>query len=236
AVLGGKRIAEQFPALSPVRAEVLGVGWDNIAMRVNSAFVFRFPRREIGATLLEGETRVMPVLAPLLPLPVPDHRFAGNATEKFPWPFAGYRMIPGQTADRANLSNERRNALARPLARFLKSLHSNTSVELERDNLGRFDMPHRKRQSKDRLMYIAKHRLIDDIAPLMEIVESAPFEYAARADAVVHGDLYSRHLLVDETGTLAGVIDWGDVHRGDRATDLAIAFTFLPPAARADFF
>jgi aminoglycoside phosphotransferase (APT) family kinase protein len=31
------------------------------------------------------------------------------------------------------------------------------------------------------------------------------------------------------------VIDWGDIHIGDRAVDLAIAFSFVPPRARKAF-
>jgi aminoglycoside phosphotransferase (APT) family kinase protein len=34
---------------------------------------------------------------------------------------------------------------------------------------------------------------------------------------------------------MCGVIDWGDVHLGDPALDLSIAFSFLPPGARAAF-
>src|SRR5205807_941090 len=51
----------------------------------------------------------------------------------------------------------------------------------------------------------------------------------------VHGDLYSRHLLVNESGMLCGVIDWGDVHLGDPALDISIALSFLPPKARPEF-
>src|SRR5262249_19031975 len=51
-----------------------------------------------------------------------------------------------------------------------------------------------------------------------------------------HGDLYARHLLVDDAGALSGVIDWGDVHLGLPWLDLSIAFGFLPPSARAAFF
>ena len=47
----------------------------------------------------------------------------------------------------------------------------------------------------------------------------------------VHGDLYARHLLLDETRLPSGVIDWGDVHLGDPALDLSVAISFLPPAA-----
>jgi phosphotransferase family enzyme len=47
--------------------------------------------------------------------------------------------------------------------------------------------------------------------------------------------IYVRHLLVDEARRLCGVIDWGDVHLGDPALDLSIAFSFLPPGARGAF-
>jgi len=52
---------------------------------------------------------------------------------------------------------------------------------------------------------------------------------------LVHGDLHVRHLLVDEGGALTGVIDWGDVCRADRAADLSLVWSLLPPAGRAAF-
>ena len=51
----------------------------------------------------------------------------------------------------------------------------------------------------------------------------------------MHGDLYARHLIVDAHHTVTGVLDWGDVHLGDPAIDLTLAFTFLPPEARDAF-
>jgi aminoglycoside phosphotransferase (APT) family kinase protein len=58
---------------------------------------------------------------------------------------------------------------------------------------------------------------------------------APAARALVHGDLYVRHLLVDDEASLCGVIDWGDLHIGHPAIDLAVAYGFLPPAARPTF-
>ena len=73
-------------------------------------------------------------------------------------------------------------------------------------------------------------------APSAPILDAAPAAYAPRADTLVHGDLYARHLLVDPAHQLAGVIDWGDVHLGDPAVDLMIVSTFLPPTGREPFF
>jgi len=66
-----------------------------------------------------------------------------------------------------------------------------------------------------------------------ETGEAPPWPHAPR---LVHGDLYARHVLLDDSLTACGVIDWGDAHLGDPALDLSIAFAFLPESARGSFF
>ena len=49
---------------------------------------------------------------------------------------------------------------------------------------------------------------------------------------MLHGDLYSRHLVVSAEGRLSGVIDWGDLCLGSRAIDLCVALTAFEAPAR----
>ena len=51
----------------------------------------------------------------------------------------------------------------------------------------------------------------------------------------VHGDLHPANVVVAD-GTLAGVVDFGDLFAGDPATDLAAAWVLLPAGAAARFF
>ena len=51
-----------------------------------------------------------------------------------------------------------------------------------------------------------------------------------------HGDLNVRHLLVDEAGRAAGVIDWGDLCLADPAIDLSIAYAGFAGQPRAELF
>jgi aminoglycoside phosphotransferase (APT) family kinase protein len=53
--------------------------------------------------------------------------------------------------------------------------------------------------------------------------------------AYLHGDLHLRHVLVDG-GSLAGIIDWGDMCVGDPSIDLQIAWSLLSDEGRASFF
>lgn len=225
----GEQFAEPFGGeLVPERVEPLGVGYDNTAYLVNGEWVFRFPRRQIAVPLIEREARFLPALAPRLPLPIPVPRWVGRPSERYPWPFAGHRLLRGRTAC-AGLGREARIAAAEPLARFLAALHAApVPAELPGDEIGRMNVPLRRARAHEALAGAPAPRL-------RAILDEAPDDAPRPPPVVAHGDLYARHILVDDAGALAGIIDWGDLHRGDPAVDLAIAHGFLPPEARAAF-
>ncbi|MBI2265246.1 MAG: phosphotransferase [Armatimonadetes bacterium] len=232
-------VEKQFPELSPVEIEIIGEGWDNTAFLINGKHLFRLPRRKTAVYGLETENRVLPLLAPHLSLPIPVPIFVGEPSEIYPFPFSGYRHIPGATACKAGLTTDERTVLAEPLAHFLKSLHR---VPLERiadlgiepDRIHRLDLEKRTpmlyqyMENLPKEMKVRKHKVA-------EIVDSASKTTFREVRAPVHGDLYFRHLLIGDDRNLAGVIDWGDVHLGNPAIDIAIAFGFLPPEGRERF-
>lgn len=51
----------------------------------------------------------------------------------------------------------------------------------------------------------------------------------------LHGDLHPANVVVQE-GTLAGVIDFGEMCAGDPATDLSAAWILLPAGTASRFF
>jgi aminoglycoside phosphotransferase (APT) family kinase protein len=229
-------VREQFPELGAGGIQPFGSGWDNTAYLLDGDIVFRFPRKQSTVALLERETRVLPRLAGWLPLDVPEPRWTGRPTERFPWPFAGYRRLPGVAADAANLSGEERMAAAAPLGAFLAALHAVPAegLDLPRDEVGRTAFAPRMPELETRLAHLREHGRIGDSAPWLRLFEGG-LPGPPPAPAVVHGDLYARHLLVDDGRRVSGVIDWGDLHAGDPALDLSIAYGFLPPRAREAF-
>ena len=229
--LARRLINEQFPELSASNIEPIGAGWDNTAYRVDDTWLFRFPRRQVAVPAIETECAVLPRIASPLPLTVPNPQFVGQPSDLFPWPFAGYRWIAGQTACVANLSDEERSAAAPPLASFLRTLHAlPVPAGAPADTLRRFDLELRNRYIEERLESAKKAGLVRADQPLLRILEDVPADWSPSETTLVHGDLYVRHIVVNVQREVSAIIDWGDVHAGEPAGDLSIAWSFLGAA------
>ena len=231
--LARRLIACQFPQVRLDSIALLGEGWDNTVWLVDGRWAFRFPRREFAIPGVERELAALPVLAPLLPLPIPAPVFAGAPTEEFPWPWFGAAHIPG--TEPLGLGEAERRALARPLARFLRALHTASVPGLPADPMRRADMAIRVPATEAALAGLETEGMWSTpptIAPLLAEARELP---PAEATVVAHGDLHVRHLVVDGAGGLTGVIDWGDVCRGDPSIDLSLLWSLLGPGGRADF-
>jgi len=231
-------IEEQFPSLAPADVILLGAGWDNTAFTVNGDYIYRFPRRTSALNLLLAESKVLPELAKRAPLPIPVPVYFGKPGDGYPWPFVGYRKLSGRTACQANLSDLQRTVIAEPLAQFLAAIHAipvedAIQIGVEPDKIRRMVMSHRKPQVRERLDRLVALGLTDTVDRwdwIFDFIDELPGPLA-----LVHGDLYVRHLLVDPHHRLSGIIDWGDIHLGPPAIDLSIAFSFLPPSAHTAF-
>ena len=219
-------ICEQFPSLAAEPVRPLGQGWDNTAWSVGP-WVFRFPQRPQTAPLLAREIRWLPRLAGRLPVAVPQPAFAGAPSADFPWPFMGHRHLPGQTACARSLTASQQQNLAVALGQLLRLLHRlpvPAGLPQERDD----------RTRPARLIAALRQRKASPavIASAVALQDTAPW----RGPPVwAHGDLYARHLLLDPAGQLCGIIDWGDLHAGDAAADLAVGFMQFGPGARQHF-
>ncbi len=200
---------EQF--FVPRSLRLLAEGWDNSVWLADERWVFRFPRRAVAVPLIRKEIAVLGELA--LPLRTPVPRFVGEA-------FFGAELIPGRELH----PGVDRDGLGAPLGAFLRALHSSeVSVSLPSDPFRRADMAFRVPKTREELGANAP-------AWLGDALDLSPVE----PSCVVHGDLHFRHLLIDR-GAISGVIDWGDVCRGDPSVDLPLYWCALSPAGREAF-
>lgn len=238
--LAKELIESQFPQLAPAKLKELGAGWDNTVYEANEQYVFRFPRRQIAVQLLETEKNLLPFIAEHVPLAIPVPMFVGKPTKNFKWPFLGYSKLHGTESSKTHLTDDERLNEAATLGAFLKALHNIDQDKARKlgapeDTLGRLDPKKRVPAAKEALLKLAQIELMKQPEKLCHILDDAAKQSGKVKTVLAHGDFYSRHFMVDDNRQIMGVIDWGDLHIGDAAIDIAAAHLFLPSAAHNAF-
>jgi len=236
-----RQLIGQFPELRVDSLRPLAEGWDRAIWLVNQRWLFGFPRRAIVVPGIEREMALLPLLAPLLPLPIPRPVFLGRPADGYPWPFFGSAYLPGQEACDVPLDGAARAAVALDVAAFLRRLHSDELAQaigaaaLPVDPNRRADMGHRVPMAREALQQVEHLGLWRPPALVTSVLEQAKRLPPTRQPlTVTHGDLHFRHLLVRD-GRASGVIDWIDLCRADPAIDLQLVWSFLPPSGRVAF-
>ena len=101
-------LAGQFPAWAGLAVErVESAGTVNAVYRLGEEMAVRLPRIAGGAKDVELEQRLLPRLAPALPVAVPEPIGLGGPAEGYPWPWSVYRWrecTPGRSPKAALLS------------------------------------------------------------------------------------------------------------------------------------
>jgi aminoglycoside phosphotransferase (APT) family kinase protein len=227
--LVGRLVAEQFPHLADLPiTEVRSTGTVNAIYRLGDRLCARLPRVREWAPDLDREWRWLPMLAPRLPLRVPEPVGRGRPGGSFPFSWAIYGWIDGQPyADRL-VDDERR--AAEDLAQFVVDLRRIDPVGAPRG--GR--RPLRELDAVTREAIESARGVIDADAAV------AAWERALRAPAWagspvwIHSDLLRPNVLVRD-GRVCAVIDFGGVGVGDPAADVIAAWSVFGRVGRGVF-
>ena len=222
-------LREQHPDLADLPLQSMDSGWDNAMFRLGDALAVRLPRRVATTKLIEHEQKWLPQLAPLLPIPVPAPVRTGQPADNYP---ARWSIVPWLKGRNADLCEPRADQAER-LAAFLCALHRPAPADAPFNPWRGVPLRERAEQIAERIRRLEQHTTLlnDDVVRIYHEAMSAPVDVAP---TWLHGDLHGGNLLVDD-GVISGVIDWGDMTSGDRATDLATLWmNFADRKARAN--
>lgn len=230
ALLAEKIIKNQFPELNLQSIRFLGEGWDNTVFLVNDKTVFRFPRREFGLGCLRDEIHIMPSVAQQMPTPVSFPVYVGTPSDGFPHVFAGYHFLPGTPISEIDFNILPHTHLLKQLAHALKALHAIDPGPLKKyipeDIRHRMNYENRKPRIIEDLNELEKTGHLHNKQTCLDMLDAFAPAFPVKAIAIVHGDLYSRHLLLQDKN-LSGIIDWGDVHYNTPAIDLSAIYSLF---------
>ncbi|MDA9271866.1 phosphotransferase [bacterium] len=234
-----RSLIESQHAITIKSIYALDEGWDNIAYLVNDTLIFRFPRRELGVVCIENEIALLPYIATQVSFSLSAPQWIGEPSDLYPYPFAGYPMIPGDPVSDIAQSFIADTQFAVILARWLAELHATPVTEhyaslIKGNQSWRYDVPHRVSRCKENLTNYEKYflELGFDKKTLLGTIASLPhLTFKEDKKSYLHGDLYSRHVMVNSSAfTPSGLIDWGDTHIGHPGIDLEIGMIFTEEA------
>jgi aminoglycoside phosphotransferase (APT) family kinase protein len=213
-------IQAQHPEFATLEISPIDTGWDNAIFRLGTEFAVRLPRRAAAAVLIRHEQQWLPHLAKQVSIPIPSALRIGAPGCGYPWFWSVVPWIEGGPADVAAPTPDQ----AGRLTRFLQALHVKAPDRAPSNPWRGVPLRNRAASVEERFQRLANRKVF--IAPrILSIWRSA---LRAKEDAFptwIHGDLHPRNVLV-KGGKITGIIDWGDMSSGDRATDLA-AFWML---------
>ncbi len=215
-------LQSQHPDLVDATLEPVACGWDNAIFRLGDPLCVRLPRRAASAALLVNEQRWLPELKERLPLPIPAPIRIGHPWADYPWSWSVLPWLKGVTADQSKLLAEE----GMVLAKFLKALHTPAPPTAPHNPYRGVPLAQRAAVVEERMERLDRttQSVGNPIRSIWRDALAAPIDVD---DTWIHGDLHARNVLVHGQ-RLSAVIDWGDLCAGDRATDLASIFMWLP--------
>lgn len=217
------------PDLADLPLRLFADGWDNSMWRLGSELVVRLPRRELAVPLIVNEQRALAAIGPALaaigirsPIPL----IAGAPSEQFPRPWSVVPWITGTTALASSRSDN--SVWAPRLADALRALHVAAPADAPHNPVRGRPLSTRDDAMRPRLDAVGSRTALHD-------AWAAGLAASAGSEQVwIHGDLHPGNVLAAD-GTLAALIDFGDVTVGDPAYDLASSWMLFDAPGREIF-
>jgi aminoglycoside phosphotransferase (APT) family kinase protein len=221
AALVARLVDAQFPRLAPARAVHLADGWDFSAWCVNDAWVLRLPKRAEVAPVLAIEEAMLPLLARVLPVPIPVPELFGNPSTEFPHRFLGYRRLDGRPA--APSPRRPDPAHATTLAALLSRLHAFVDPAAPSAPVSIPVCGPRPALARARAWWpTMRGRLPAGLAARVEALLREDDPPPPGFLRLCHSDLRPDHVLLSEDGRrMTGILDWSDLCFDDPAMDFA---------------
>jgi len=232
-VLVRRLLGAQMPQWAALPLHLVDpAGTDNVMIRLGGTLVVRLPRTASAAAGVDKEQRLVPRLAPLLPVAVPAPLGFGVPDAGYPWHWSVSPWLVGLPAT-PGVADGR---LAVQLAEFVSALRTIDTFGLAAEgSLHSYRADPLARRDEDTRDCIQQCRDLLDIRCVTAAWnQSVDVEDYTGQPVWMHADLQPGNLLIGE-GRLSAVIDWGGLALGDPAIDCLVAWTLLTPSTRPTF-
>ena len=220
-------VRTQFPHWHGLPIAPAGSGGTSNAMyRLGDELAVRLPRREWAKDEAAKEAAVVPLVAPHLPVAVPEPLALGEPTEDYPYQWSVVRWLDGVTAPAEAVDED----TPIRLAKLIHALHGiDATGRPWTTHRGRLDASNHDDPVRGCITALGGDPRLTAI--WQEALDAPRWDQPGRW---LHADLHEGNLLFTG-GELTGVIDWGSAGVGDPAANLMTAWLYLDERGRRVF-
>jgi aminoglycoside phosphotransferase (APT) family kinase protein len=237
-------VSRVMPACAdwPIR-RLSSSGSTNALFRLGDELLVRLPRQPGGSATISKEASWLPTVRPLLPVSVPDVVAVFEPDLGYPERWSVVRWIEGahpEVVGPDTSVDPRREGLATDLAKVLDALRQAEVPPGAADHPQLQSYRGRPLATMDQTTRenIERCRSLEDFDLDLDAAEQVwahalnlPGAAERTTPCWYHGDLAAENLLV-RNGTLAAVLDFGNLSIGDPTVDLVVAWEVLDAPSR----
>lgn len=228
-------LADQFPQWADLPIDrVESSGTDNAIYRLGEDMAVRLPRIAGGTGTIDKEQRWLPKLAPLLPVAISQPLAKGLPGQGYPWYWSVHRWLAGESVNVERMADP--IGLAQDMGSFVAALRRiDTTGGPIAGRDGSRGVPLARRDAATREAIAQLDGVVDSPAVTAAWQAAVQAPTWRRPGVWIHGDLLSGNVLVDTSGRLSAVIDFGCMAVGDPACDVMAAWTLFEAEGREAF-
>ena len=222
-------VDSQFPQWADLPLAALeSTGTVNRVDLLGDDLVVRIPIIEWGATDVARDAELLPMLAGVLPVEVPELVGRGTPTDDLPWAWGVYSRLAGKHPVLGNPADE--DALLPGLIALVQDLRALPAAGSPSPS--GFDAAADDTHTRSKVDALENPALA---AAWDAAIEARPHKGSG---VFIHGDLMPTNLFIADSPAnpgLTGVLDWAAAGIGDPAFDLLPAWACLTSRTRATF-